>query len=90
MSQEATSIDTYTTDNVDDLIQSIIKANKNLTNSMNSKDWELIGSDVKALQELIDKLEAEKKQEEKQKNKANTTNTTVDNNTTNNVVNAVN
>ena len=61
VSQEATSIDTYTTDNVDDLIQSIIKANKNLNNSMNSKDWDIIGSDIKALQELINKLEAEKK-----------------------------
>lgn len=64
VSQEATSIDTYTTDNTDDLIQSIIKANKNLTDSMNSKDWDIIGSDIKALQELIDKLEVQKKKEE--------------------------
>ncbi len=68
VSQEATSIDTNTSDNVDGTIQSIIKANKNLTNSMNSKNWELIGSDIKALQELIDKLEIQKKKEEGQKN----------------------
>ena len=78
VSQEATSIDTNTSDNVDGTIQSIIKANKNLTNSMNSKNWELIGSDIKALQELIDKLEVQKKKEEGQKNNtvSNSNNTT--------------
>lgn len=87
VSQEATSIDTYTTDTVDDLIQSIIKANKNLTDSMNSKDWDIIGSDIKALQELIDKLESQKKKEDEQKNKTmtNTTDNTVRDNTVNSV-----
>ena len=68
VSQEATSIDTYTTEDIDDLIQSIIKANKNLTNSMSSKNWELIGSDIKTLQELIDTLEEEKKKEDEKSN----------------------
>lgn len=57
VSQYATSIDTYTTEDVDGLIQSIIKANKNLSNSMESGDWELIGADIKTLQELINSLE---------------------------------
>ena len=74
VSQEATKIDTYSTENVEDLIQSVIKANKNLKNSMNSKNWELMGSDIESLQELIDKLEAEKKKEDEQKNKNLTTN----------------
>ena len=45
---------------------------------MNSKNWELIGSDIKALQELIDKLEVQKKKEEGQKNNtvSNSNNTT--------------
>ena len=60
VSQEATSIDTNTTEDLDGTIEAIIKANKNLTNSMNSKNWELIGSDIKTLQELIDKLEKQK------------------------------
>ena len=60
VSQEATSIDTNTTEDLEGTIQAIIKANKNLTNSMNSKNWELIGSDIKALQELIDKMEKQK------------------------------
>ena len=91
VSQEATSIDTYTTDNVDDLIQSIIKANKNLNNSMNSKDWDIIGSDIKALQELIDKLEIQKKQEDEKKSRDVTNNNTIEeNNNTNVVENRVN
>ena len=60
VSQDATSIDTNTTEDIDGTIEAIIKANKNLTNSMNSKNWELIGSDIKALQELINKLEKQK------------------------------
>ena len=60
VSQDATSIDTNTTEDLDGTIEAIIKANKNLTNSMNSKNWELIGSDIKTLQELIDKLEKQK------------------------------
>ena len=54
--------------------EAIIKANKNLTNSMNSKNWEIIGSDIKTLQELIDKLEVQKKKDDEQK-KNNTNNT---------------
>ena len=60
VSQEATSIETNTTEDLDGTIEAIIKANKNLTNSMNSKNWELIGSDIKTLQELIDKMEKQK------------------------------
>ena len=34
---------------------------------MNSKNWEIIGSDIKSLQELIDKLEVQKKKDDEQK-----------------------
>ena len=74
VSQEATSIDINTTEDIDGTIEAIIKANKNLTNSMNSKNWEIMGSDIKALQELIDKLEVQKKKDDEQK-KNNTNNT---------------
>ena len=85
VSQEATSIDTNTTDDIDGTIQSIIKANKNLSNSMSSKNWEIIGSDIKYLQELIDKLEIQKKKEDEQKNKKekNNNSTNLMENTTN-------
>lgn len=74
VSQEATSIDINTTEDIDGTIEAIIKANKNLTNSMNSKNWEIMGSDIKTLQELIDKLEVQKKKDDEQK-KNNTNNT---------------
>ena len=65
VSQYATNIETTTTENVDDLIQSIIKSNKNLSDSLKSNDWELIGTDIKKLQELIDTLEKQVKEDEK-------------------------
>ena len=71
VSQDATSIDTFSTDDVDSLIKSIIKANDNLSESMNSKDWELMGGDVKKLQELIDMLKKETENEEKLKENKN-------------------
>ena len=71
VSQEATSFDINTTEDLNGIIESIIKANKNLSNSMNSKNWELIGSDINALQGLIDTLEVQHKKD-KEKNKADT------------------
>ena len=88
VSQEATSIDTNTTEDIDGTIEAIIKANKNLTNSMNSKNWEIIGSDIKSLQELIDMLENQKKNEEKNSNTkvTNNTNDSIDNNVVTNQI----
>ena len=71
VSQEATSFDINTTEDLNGIIESIIKANKNLSNSMNSKNWELIGSDINALQGLIDTLEVQHKKD-KEKNKVDT------------------
>lgn len=73
VSKYATNIDTFTTEDLDGLIQSIIKANNNLKDSMESKDLELIGSDVKKLQELINMLESE--QEKQKENKIEEENT---------------
>ena len=47
------------------LIQAIIKANKNLKESTELRDWELIGSDLERLQTLIDQLEDLNEQENK-------------------------
>ena len=44
------------------LINAIIKASKNLKESTESKNWELIGTDIEKLQTLIDQLEAVEKQ----------------------------
>ena len=69
LSKEASSIEVENTDDIDGLIDAIVKANKNLSESTNNKDWELMGSDIKKLQSLIDSLEAEKAKEDKKKQK---------------------
>ncbi len=77
LSQSAVDIEVENTDTIDDLVDTIIKANANLKNSSNNNDWEMIGKDLKKLQELIDKLETlqeEKKEEEKEINKSNYSN----------------
>ena len=56
LSQEAVSIK-IETDNIEDLIEEIIRANNNLKQSNQSSDWALIGQDIEALQTLINQLE---------------------------------
>lgn len=57
VSKYAVDIEVQNTDSIEDLINAIIKANSNLTNSNSSDNWEMIGKDIKKLQELINKLE---------------------------------
>lgn len=66
-SQDASNINVENTDNMDDLIDSIIKANKNLTDSTKNNNWELMGSDMEKLQSLIDSLEKLKEEQDKEK-----------------------
>lgn len=68
ISQYATKIEINTTEDVDGLINSIIKANDNLSDSLNSNNWELMGTDIQKLQELITTL---KKQVGNKKDKEN-------------------
>lgn len=75
VSQYAVDIEVENTDNVEDLVNAIIKANKNLENSTDVKDWEMMGKDLKKLQELIEKLE-EVQKEEKKNNKVQNNNDT--------------
>ncbi|MCI8640598.1 MAG: UPF0182 family protein [Clostridia bacterium] len=67
LSKEAFNIEVENTGDINGAIDAIIKANKNLTESTNNKDWELMGSDIKKLQALINTLEELKVQEEKKK-----------------------
>lgn len=87
VSKYAVDIEIENTDTIEDLIETIIKANKNLTTSNESNDWEMIGKDVKKLQELIDKLEI-LVQEENAK-KANEQVNEIDENVTNSIVNGI-
>lgn len=65
LSQSAVDIEIESTDSVDDLVKAIIKANDNLEKSNNSNDWEMIGKDMRKLQELINKLKILVEREEK-------------------------
>ena len=82
LSKYAVDIEVENTDDVEGVIEAIIKANKNLTESNKNNDWEMMGKDVKKIQELISSLEKLKEQEDKKKeelekinNSSNTTNT---------------
>lgn len=68
LSQSAVNIEVENTDTIEDLIESIIRANNNLQTSSDNNDWEMIGKDMKKLQELINKLEELKEQQDKKKN----------------------
>lgn len=65
LSKYAVDIQVENTDDVDGLIEAIIKANENLTESNQNGDWEMVGKDIKKLQELIDSLEKVKKEDKK-------------------------
>ena len=67
LSKDASNIEVENTDDIDGLIDAIVKANKNLSESTSNNDWELMGSDIKKLQRLIDSLEEEKAKEDKKK-----------------------
>ena len=60
LSTNAVDIEIENTDDIEGLIEAIIKANNNLTQSNNNNDWEMMGKDLNRLQELITSLEAVK------------------------------
>jgi len=71
-SQYAIDIEVSNTENLDGLINAIVKGNQNLQKSNANGDWEMIGKDMQTLNNLIVKLEElleEKKKEEKDNEK---------------------
>ena len=86
VSRYAVDIEVENTDSVEDLVTAIVKANKNLQTSTNNNDWEMVGKDMKKLQDLINKLEVVKKEEDEKQNEIlnQTKNNTVDNTVSNN------
>lgn len=88
VSQYAVNIEVGNSDNIDELVSLIIKANNNLKTSTQSNDWEQIGKDTKRLQNLINRLEEvkkgiDKKSRENGKNNTTAINELVDENVTN-------
>ena len=69
LTDSASTIEFVNTQDREQLIQAIIKANKNLKESTDAKNWELIGSDLEKLQTLIDQLEEVNNQGKKDNNK---------------------
>lgn len=67
---QGTSIEVENTENKEELIRSIIKANKALKESTGNNDYEVIGKDIKQLQSLIDKLEELEEKEKKVEDKS--------------------
>lgn len=67
VSQSATNIKIDNTDTTNDLIKSIIEANKNLKDSTKANDYQMIGKDISKLQELIEQLELMQTEENKTK-----------------------
>lgn len=67
LSKDASNIEVENTDDIDGIIDALVKANKNLSESTSNNDWELVGSDIKKVQGLIDTLEKLKEQEDKKK-----------------------
>ena len=69
LSESAGKIEFVNTEDKEQLIDAIIKANKNLKESTDAKDWEMIGSDLEKLQSLIDQLEDLKDSKNKKSSK---------------------
>ena len=86
LSKYAVDIEVENTEDIEGLIEAIIKANDNLTDSNNNNDWEMVGKDIKKLQDLISSLEKVKEKEDKKKTELEKTT----NNTTNSVNNEEN
>lgn len=86
LSKDALNIEVENTDDIDGLINAIVKANKNLSESTSNNNWELMGSDIKKLQSLIDSLEEEKIKEDKKKKENNIVNNTLNETIDNNVI----
>ncbi len=88
LSNYAVDIEIENTEDIDGIIDSIIKANQNLKDSTNNSDWEMMGSDIERLQTLIDSLEKMRKEEsshtDNTENTQNTNHINIENSTTTN------
>ena len=78
LSQQSVELEVQNTDTQEGLIDAIIKANNNLEESSNNKDWDLIGKDIGKLQTLIKQLENLLKDEKKKKLLNNVISNTID------------
>ena len=69
LSKNAIDFEIEDTETIDGLIDAIIKANINFKESTDNKNFELMGKDIKTLQELIEKLEKLQKENKENEEK---------------------
>lgn len=86
--EKVVEIEVENTDTVEELIDTIIKANHNLYDSSNITNWEQMGKDITKLQDLIKQLEVLREQE-KDNNTENEINVNDENLNKKNVTNSV-
>ena len=91
LSQYAVAIEIENTEDIDGVIEALIKANNNLNQSKENGNWEMMGKDIEKIQTLIRTLETVKdiENKKKQSNSVNEINTEV-NSKVNNSVNNTN
>ncbi len=82
VSQYAVNIEVENTDSVDDLVDAVIKANNNLKESTSNSDYEMMGKDIKRLQDLINQLENVVEEERIESN-------TIEEDSVNNIANSI-
>ncbi len=86
VSQDASRIEIENTDDEEGLIEAIIKANNNLSESSANNDWELMGKDINRLQSLITQLEELMKETENTENNESNSNIINETNTIDNAI----
>ena len=67
----AVDLEIVNTDDIYELIDSVIKANNNLKQSVSSSDFEMIGKDISSLQTLINQLETARNNQLEEEEEAN-------------------
>ena len=75
------------TEDIEALIDSVIKANNNLTDSLTANNFEMIGKDITSLQAIINQLQAARQNELEEQEKMNKQ---LGNENTSNVINETN
>jgi len=71
LSKNAVDIEVIDNENIDDLIDEVVKANQNVQNSFQSGNWKLYGEDMQKLTDLINQLQKVSEQQKKEKEENN-------------------
>ena len=89
LSKQAVNIEVESADDEENLINAIIKANTNLQQSNDNSDWEMMGKDIKRLQDLVSQLEKLRKEKSKNEVVKNTITNSITNDVVNNLINDI-